>query len=407
MGNTTYKTLREVEKSMRNPSRLQVSEQYTGNRNLYDDVGKRKKYKESVFQGKDTTKDFITGETLHANRQKAVNKYGANRANYHTGQVDHIVALEQVHSMGKQLPFLDDADIRAVANSEWNYRFTQSHLNQSKQSKSNFEMAAQSLQKGKYEESARLMGDGIVAYTGVGMELGARASKNAGEYVVKNTYKTMHDTAKSLSPKLTVEAERRLMQSTREIRQNISEDLQGAAIPLTIAAVNALVDVAKDEKSLREAGQEIAVQAGTIVATTEVQRIGVNVANQALKQSGVQVLKQVANANIVAHAVTIGFMVKDSVVSWLDGNLNDEEFVQQVCRTGTLLAAETMGAMIGQAAIPIPLVGAVIGSVIASVACGSIFSLMPNKRCTIKITCGFSAAPVPVTDFFICMGVKN
>ena len=375
MENTNYKTLHEFEKSMRQPSRPQVSAKYTGNRNLYDDIEKRKKYKESVFQGKATTTDFITGETLHANRQMALNKYGVDRANYHTGQVDHIVPLEQAHSMAKEVPFLDDADIRAAANSEWNYRFTQSHFNQSKQSKSNFEMAAQSLQEGKYEESARLMGDGIVAYTGVGTELGVRASKNAGEYAIKKSYQTLHDTAKSVSPKLTVEAERRLMQSAKELRKNVGEDLRSAAIPLTIATVNALVSVAKDEKSLRDAGQEVVLQAGTAVAATEVQRIGIHAANQALKKSGVQVLKQVANANIVAHAVTIGFMVKDSVVMWLDGNLNDEEFVQNVCRTGTMLAAETMGAMIGQAVIPIPYAGAVIGSVIASIACGCIFSL--------------------------------
>ena len=381
MENPLYTSLRELDRAMRAPANINnVAENYTGNRNLYDDVPKRQKYKESVFDGKAATMDHITGETLHADRQMAINKYGEARANYHTGQVDHIVPLEQVHSMAQKMPFFSDEDIRTAANSEWNYRFTQSHLNQSKQSKSNFEVAAQSLRDGKYEESAMLIGDGIVAYAGVSTELTVRAAANAGEYAVKSTYKAVHGVAQTISLQMTADVEKRLSQSVKDAKKCVGEDLEAAAIPLVIASVNALVSVAKDEKSLCEAGKDVAVQAGTMIATSELQKIGITAANNAMQQSGVTILKQAAKANVVAHVVTIGFMVKDSVVDWIDGKLDDGQFVEQVSRTGALFAAETIGAVIGQTAVPIPVVGAVIGSVVVSVACGCIFSLMDAAK---------------------------
>lgn len=328
MGNPLYTSLRELDRAMRAPANINnVAENYTGNRNLYDDIPKRQKYKESIFDGKAATTDHITGETLHADRQMAINKYGEARANYHTGQVDHIVPLEQVHSMAQKMPFFSDEDIRAAANSEWNYRFTQSHLNQSKQSKSNFEVAAQSLRDGKYEESAMLIGDGIVAYAGVSTELTVRVAANAGEYAVKSTYKAVHGVAQTISSQMTADVEKRLSQSVKEAKKRVGENLKAAAIPLVTASVNALVSIAKDEKSLCEAGKDVAVQAGTMIAASELQKIGITAANKAMQQSGVTILKQAAKANVVAHAVTIGFMVKDSVVDWLDGKLDDGQFL--------------------------------------------------------------------------------
>ena len=117
-----------------------------------------------------------------------------------------------------------------------------------------------------------------------------------------------------------------------------------------------------------------------MIVASELQKIGITAANKAMQQSGVTILKQAAKANVVAHAVAIGFMVKDSVIDWLDGKLDDGQFVEQVSRTGTLIAAETVGAVIGQTAIPIPVVGAIIGSVVVSVACGCIFSLMDAAK---------------------------
>ncbi len=361
---STYKTFRELDRALFQENNMSIADNYTGNRKLYDDVYKRKKYKNAIFEGKATTKDYITGETLHINRKMADNKYGKARANYHTGQVDHIVPLEQVHSTAKKIGHLTDVDVRAVANREWNYRLTQSHLNQSKQSKSNFEVAQQLLSEGKYEESAKLIGDGVVAYSGVGAELTVRAAKNTGEAAVKNAYRLVSDTEKQLE------------KSVKELHQKYGKDLQAAAVPLVISSVNAIISVAKDKKTLREAGKDVVIQTGSAVAKTKVQEMGINAANHALKQSGIKVLEQAAKANVIAHAVTMGMMVKDSVVEWLDGKIDDAEFVKQVSRKGTLLAVETVGAVIGQTIIPIPLLGSFVGSMVASVACGCVFSLM-------------------------------
>ena len=46
MGNPLYTSLRELDRAMRAPANINnVAENYTGNRNLYDDIQKRQKYK--------------------------------------------------------------------------------------------------------------------------------------------------------------------------------------------------------------------------------------------------------------------------------------------------------------------------------------------------------------------------
>ena len=103
MGNPIYASFRDLDRAMRASADVNVSENYTGNRHIYDDIAKRREYKKSVFDGKAAVTDFITGETLHADRRMAIHKYGKDRANYHTGQVDHIVPLERVHDMAMKI----------------------------------------------------------------------------------------------------------------------------------------------------------------------------------------------------------------------------------------------------------------------------------------------------------------
>lgn len=84
----------------------------------YDDIAKRKKFRDEQFGNKQTIVDSYTGETLHKSTSAAKNKYGDKRANYHTAQTDHTVAIEKTYNRTRNNVFLSDEDIKKIANNK-------------------------------------------------------------------------------------------------------------------------------------------------------------------------------------------------------------------------------------------------------------------------------------------------
>ena len=153
-----------------------------------------------------------------------------------------------------------------------------------------------------------------------------------------------------------------------------------AAMPLMMAGIHNMVAVAQGEKTIIEGAKDSAVETGTAVLGARAQELGIQAANQALQRSGVQVMRQIAKANVIGNVVMLGMRVKGSLARYLDGRLSADEFIMEVGIQGCTLAAETVGATIGQTLIPIPVVGAVLGAMVASVACNAVADLMRTAK---------------------------
>ena len=87
----SFNTARKV-----NSSEYRQSYNAKRDRSKYDDVQKRKAFKEEQYGNKKTIKDPYTGKDLHRNGNAALNKYGEKHVNEHKSQTDHTISLEKV-----------------------------------------------------------------------------------------------------------------------------------------------------------------------------------------------------------------------------------------------------------------------------------------------------------------------
>ena len=330
----------------------------TYDRKKYDDVYKRKKFKEEYFNNKKTTKDYITSETLHIDTNAAKNKYGSKHYTKHTADVDHIIPVKKVYEKSKNNPFLSDKDVRDIANAKSNYRVTQSSLNRAKSDSSNINYAKSS--NIDSISKAKLVGDQAKAETSL---------------AINTTIKTGTNIA-------------------NDFKNGAQQTLEGAAIPIMVEGVHNLVQVAMGEKEFEEAAKdmtnlttEIAVTGGSIKVTT-------TALTSIMKNSNSEQLKNFANSNQVAKIVAVAFIVKDSVFNYIEGKIDGGQFLYEIGEKGVGLVGATIGfeigkdigciagGFIGQALIPVPVVGAVVGEVVGSLVGAFVGSMIISIACT-------------------------
>ncbi|QOR66307.1 hypothetical protein IM538_21495 [Cytobacillus suaedae] len=317
-------------------SSLGVNQEY--NRNRYDDIKTRKDYKESYFNGKKTGVDYYSGKILHSDTQAAKRKYGDKSYTKYSADVDHITPLKTIHNDLKRNPFLSDADVQDIANGKYNLRVTNSHLNRSKSHKSNIQVALDSQKELSLSTKTKLMKDEISSKVSISTRSSIKTVQNMGnEFVI-----------------------------------GAKNSIEASAIPLAIIGVQNLVSVARGEMDMKVAVKETGGVLGSIALTGGTKEI-LSIAAASLKNSSSEVLKQLGKSNYVAEIIDVSLMVKDTLISYINGDINGEQFMEKIGENGVSMIASIQGAIIGQALIPIPVVGAFIGSMIASTVCVELY----------------------------------
>jgi len=318
-------------------SQLGITKEY--NRNLYINKSKMDSYKIKAFKGKKTIKDPITGKTLHLSSKAAEKKVGLNKKSSNSSDTDHIIPVKSLHDRYKHNPFLSDDNLEVIANSEVNFQILSAKTNRSKKDKSNFKIVVDKNNDFELEGKNTLVRRGVTAEIGTG----------------------------TLSAKLTVK------NVSNEFVDGAKSSIEASVIPLALMGVNNLVKVANGEKKMEEAIKET----GETLAVTAVSggaiRLMTTALNNTLNNSSTKVFQAIGNSNIVTQTITVSLLVKDSLVSYLNGDINSEQFMEQIGEKGVGMISGIQGALIGQALIPVPVVGAFVGSLIASTVCVEVY----------------------------------
>ena len=352
------KKLMEIKKNLSQNPKLGVSEKY--NRKLYDKahnlkktkkcyfdiVEKQKNRKKTLSVGKKTNIDWYTGKTLHANNKAAICKYGNKAAQEHIASVDHIVSLKQFHSKVKYNPFLSDDDVKNIANSNFNYRVTNFHLNTQKGEKSNIEIALDPKTDANMAGRVKLVSDQAYAETRLGIATAAYTTKNIGLGFGRGAINAINK----------------------------------ATIPLIVASVQSLCLVAQGEKDLKTATKDMGAMAMAIGVSGGGQHIVVTGIQGVLRNSESTMLKSIAKSNVVSNVVLVAYMLKDSTIRFINGEIDGEQLFSEVGQKGVELVAATVGAIAGEALIPIPIVGPFVGAMIVSVVCGSVYDFLQTAK---------------------------
>ncbi len=307
---------------------------------LWDSTNGKREFKETVFtDGKKIFDDPISGQKLHSTQKAAQQKYhmasGSKAWAKHSPETDHIVPLKEIHDRVKINPFLSDADIKEIANNQDNYRVTSKSFNTSKGEKSDLKFVFDKGNSLSLDGRKTLLKEKIGAETNLATQFAARTIKNAGT----------------------------------EFLDGAVFSLEASAIPLMIESVNNLCLIANGEKEFSDAAKDMGKLTLSVAGTGGAIRVVSTGVTNVLKNSKKETLQKIANSNQVMQIITVSLIVKDSIVKYVNGEIDGKEFFEEIGEKGLGMVTGSIGAIAGQALIPIPIVGAVIGSMIVSTVC--------------------------------------
>lgn len=314
--------------------------QYTGNRNLYDDGIAKRNIKQRDFSSGSTVRDPYTNEQLELRKKDAKLKYGDDWQN-HLAEADHITPLEQVFEIGKQEPFLSNDEIRKFANSDDNLETVSRKYNNAKRSRTNSEFVTD-------EEYLRK--------TGVDLsEKGKQTAITRGEQAEKAIRKKM----KKANAKNAIET-----------GHNAGKDAAGiaGATVATMSGIMNIVAVIRGDKSPDEAVADFAFDTGKAAATGYVMGGGLTTISYQLSNSSSKFLRGLSASRVPDNVLNLIMVTGDVLRCYAKGEISTCECILALGERGLNYATVGYSMAVGQALIPIPIIGAAIGALVGSVA---------------------------------------
>lgn len=333
---------------------------------LWDSTKSKREYKDKIFGEKNTYEDPISGKTLHKSQKAAQQKYHMKNQDgenvsakwaEHSAETDHVVALKDAHDTAKNNPFLSDDDFKEIMNTDENYRLLSKSMNASKGDKSDIKNSSLSVQ-GKLEDAKGK----AKADVALQAQFAARTVKNmAGEFV-----------------------------------SGAADTLAATAIPLTVESVRKMVEVANGEKTFGDAAKEM----GKVVVETSVvggtNKLLVHAVTTQFLNSTNPMLRNLAECGGVPQIIATTVIIKESAMRYINGEIDGQEFVEEVGEKGTHMVAGMIGGAVGKeigfwfgaamgtailpgagtvaGAVAGEVIGNILGTIITTVACSAIIS---------------------------------
>lgn len=344
---------------------------------LWDSQKGKADYKDKVFGDRETYMDPISGKVLHKSQKAAQKKYhmknpeGENISTKwaeHSAETDHINAIKDVHDKAKHNPFLSDSDFKEIVNSDENYRILSKKDNTSKGKQNDWNIITDKDNGRSAGSRVQMAKEKIRADMALQGKFAARTAENAG----------------------------------KEFVAGAKDTLVKSAIPLTAEAVYKLCKVSKGEESLEDAAKEMGKEVVDVAVVGGVNKLVSDVAKSKLRNSGNAVISKIANSNHVAQIVTVAMIVKDSAVRYINGEINEKEFIDEVGVKGATMVAgmiggsvgreigTIIGGVIGTSVLPGVgtaagvaagrIIGEVLGTIITTVACSAIVSVYHTSK---------------------------
>jgi len=138
----------------------------------------------------------------------------------------------------------------------------------------------------------------------------------------------------------------------------------GAVIGGSISIFQNIIAVAQDDKDLEEALRDVAISTGKAAGIGYGTGFVGSAIKGGLQQSKRNSLRALSKTSLPTMVVVTTIEISTVVASYVKGEIDGTEFFEELGEKGTGMLASGMGATIGQLAIPIPVVGAVIGGMI-------------------------------------------
>lgn len=320
-----------------------------------DDFGRRNNnkdsYKNRYFNGQRSAVDEYTGQTLYySSKGHFTTKTTAN--------IDHVVPLDQlIKRYGKDV---SKAELKRIANSDYNLATTSEALNKAKSNKSNHEYLLDKIKKGDPEDVA-------TSYNMLSKEASSEAAVFADAKTSKFSGKIKKLTKNTID-----------INPSKSVGKAVHTGTASALIALTISSCNNLAQIAAGEKSVGEALKDIAVDSGSSFASSA----GVSLAQDGVvsickEYAGKDIAKFVAQELPIAE-ITTAIVIGRSVLRCLDGEISEEECATEILLSGAGYLAFKVGFACGGPA------GAVIASLVVSQISATVLKYQQEKKIAAK-----------------------
>ena len=318
-----------------------------------DDFGKRNSnkdsYKNRYFDGKRSAIDEYTGERV----------FYSSKGHYKTtANIDHVIPIDQLTKRyGKDV---SKAELKSIANSDYNLATTSEALNKAKSNMSNHEYLWKKLKNGDPE-------DFTTTYNMLHKEASSETAVFARVKTSKISTKVKKLTKNNID-----------FNPSKSVGKAVNAGTASALIALTISSCNNLAQIAAGEKSIGEAVKDIAFDSGSsFVSSAGVSLMQDGVVNICKEYASKDIAKFVAQDLPIAEITTV-VMVGRSVLRCLNGEITEEECATEIILNGAGYFAFKIGMLCGGPA------GAVVASLIVSQISATVLKYQQEKKIAAK-----------------------
>lgn len=310
----------------------------TYNRKLYDSGIAKLNAKKNAFKNGKIVKDPYTGDVLTLTKSEAKKLYGDNWAQ-HLAESDHVESLNNIYKDTKNNSWNTVDDIKAAANCDENIVVTSRKYNNAKRGRSNKEFVEDKDYievkgiKVTKEGKERAIKDGEIAKKSIDKSLKKSAFKNVVE--------TGHEAGKMGAK-------------------------SAGATALTMSGIMNLVAVVKGEKSGDEAIVDTLKDGGKGAVSGYVMGGGLTVISHTLSNSSSQFIQGLVNSNVPGKVITAIIATGDTLKKFGKGEISLQECALELGESGLNMVTMGYSMAVGQALIPIPVIGGAIGALVGS-----------------------------------------
>ena len=147
-------------------------------------------------------------------------------------------------------------------------------------------------------------------------------------------------------------------------RAGIEQAKYGAAIAGSLSLVSNIVAVFKGKKEVGDAATEVTLTTGKGAALSYVTAFSGSIIKSSMQNSGSQMVRTLSETNIASTMVTTTLDTGKTIRRYIKGDISGTECLEELGQNGANQICSAMFATIGQAVIPVPVVGGMVGSLV-------------------------------------------
>lgn len=315
-------------------------------RSVLDDGAAKRNIKIDAFKSGVTVKDPYTGDVLTLTKAEARRIYGENWTK-HLAEADHKISLEQRYEQTKNNPWLTNDDVKTSSNSSDNLEVVSRKFNNAKRSRCNEDFVSDN----EYLEKT-----GVKLSEG-GKEKAIKSEKAAQKALKKQDFR---DSAKNIVK--------------TGHNAGVAAAKNAGATGFTMSGIMNMTAVIYGEKSPEDAVADTVVDAGKSAVTGYVMGSGLTTISRTLSESSSKFLRALSESNVPGKVITAVVLTGDTLKRYGNGEISTQECLIELGEKGLNFTTTGYSMAVGQAIIPIPVVGAAVGALVGSIVTSNYYN---------------------------------